>query len=217
MRDEPKNALALAEEAGSQLPDGPRWSPVSWNRPWRRPRTTWPALRQADVEKLATLDREKLGKPDDAREALAAMARRPTPEVTQPDRRRGSRLVSRPVRVDAGGPGRPPPSCPSAWKIDPQSRDVADAFRCRGFRRVNDDWVEPSRTVAGADVARASGPQPAPAATRSDSLRGSSPQEVRGRLGGQPNRKVFSATQGQLLEQWIYFGAKENQYINFSH
>ena len=37
------------------------------------------------------------------------------------------------------------------------------------------------------------------------------------RLGGQPDRKVFSASQGQLLEQWIYYGAKENQYINFLH
>ena len=79
------------------------------------------------------------------------------------------------------------------------------------------EWVEPSRTVARADGDTAISPRPAPAGTRSESLRGSTPQEVRARLGGQPNRKVFSATQGQLLEQWIYYGAKENQYINFLH
>ena len=105
----------------------------------------------------------------------------------------------------------------SAWKIDPQSKEVADAFRRRGFRQVNGEWVEPSRTAASADVDPAIGPRPSPAGMRSESLRGSTPQEVRVRLGGQPDRKVFSASQGQLLEQWIYYGAKENQYINFLH
>ena len=69
----------------------------------------------------------------------------------------------------------------------------------------------------GPTTIRREHPRPDPARTRSESLRGSTPQEVRARLGGQPNRKVFSATQGQLLEQWIYYGAKENQYINFLH
>jgi hypothetical protein len=105
----------------------------------------------------------------------------------------------------------------SAWKIDPQSKDVADAFRRRGFRRVNDRWVEPSRSVARAEGDTAIRPQPAAGGIRSESLRGSTPQEVQARLGGRPNRKVFSATRGQLLEQWIYYGAKENQYVNFLH
>ena len=39
--------------------------------------------------------------------------------------------------------------------------------------------------------------------------------QVRTLLGGKPNRVIFSGTQGQLIEQWIYFGTKQDQYINF--
>ena len=39
--------------------------------------------------------------------------------------------------------------------------------------------------------------------------------EVRSRLGD-PSRVVRSASQGQVLEQWIYYGSgKRTQYINF--
>ena len=29
-----------------------------------------------------------------------------------------------------------------AWRIDPSSKEIAEAFRSRGFRKVKDDWVE---------------------------------------------------------------------------
>jgi hypothetical protein len=40
---------------------------------------------------------------------------------------------------------------------------------------------------------------------------------VRERLGGKPSRIVWSATQGQLIEQWIFVGANRYQYVNFLH
>ena len=41
-----------------------------------------------------------------------------------------------------------------AWRIDPQSKEVADAFRRRGFHKLNDRWVlsqnrEPSGSASG--------------------------------------------------------------------
>jgi DNA-directed RNA polymerase subunit RPC12/RpoP len=102
----------------------------------------------------------------------------------------------------------------AAWKIDPQSKAVADAFRRRGFRKVNEEWVKPPRShdaVAAAD-------EPSVSALLADvTLRNKSPREVRARLGGKPNRVAWSASQGQLIEQWIDLGPTLNQYVNFLH
>ncbi|MEJ7637433.1 MAG: hypothetical protein WKF75_05425 [Singulisphaera sp.] len=217
MRGEPKNTLALAEEAGSRLPDRPAVVAGFFEQALVAATNDLGALRRGEVEKLATLYREKLGKPDEARTLSRRWLDDQRLRRLSPTDAEGRVSLAGQYELMLGDRATAAELLRSAWKIDPQSKDVADAFRRRGFRKVNDDWVEPSRTVARADVDPANGPQPAPAGTRSESLRGSSPQEVRVRLGGQPNRKVFSATQGQLLEQWIYYGAKENQYINFLH
>ena len=217
MRAEPKDALALAEEASSLLPDRPAVVAGFYEKALAAATNDPGSLRQGDVEKLATLYREKLGKPEEAR----ALSRRWLDDQRlkrlSPTDAEGRVSLAGQYESMLGDRATAAELLRSAWKIDPQSKDVADAFRRRGFRKVNDRWVEPSRTVARADGDAAISPQPAPGGTRSESLRGSTPQEVRARLGGQPNRKVFSATQGQLLEQWIYYGAKENQYINFLH
>ena len=217
MRDEPKNALALAEEADSLLSDRPAVVAGFLERALAAATNDPGALRRGDVEKLATLYRDKLGNPDEAR----ALSRRWLDDQRlrrlSPTDAEGRVSLAGQYESMLGDRATAVELLRSAWKIDPQSKDVADAFRRRGFRKVNDDWVESSRTPARADADPAVRPQPAPASTRSESLRGSTPQEVRVRLGGQPDRKVFSATQGQLLEQWIYYGAKQNQYVNFLH
>lgn len=217
MRGEPKNALALAKEAGSRLPDRPAVVAGFFEQALEAATNDLGALRRGEVEKLATMYREELGKPDEARTLSRRWLDDQRLRRLSPTDAEGRVSLAGQYELMLGDRATAAELLRSAWKIDPESKDVADAFRRRGFRKVNDDWVEPSRTVARTDVDPANGPQPAPAGTRSESLRGSSPQEVRVRLGGQPNRKVFSATQGQLLEQWIYYGAKENQYINFLH
>ncbi len=217
MRGEPKNALALAEQAGSQLPDRPAVVAGFFEKALAAATNDLAALRRAEVEKFATLYREKLGKPDEARTLSRRWLDDQRMRRLSPTDAEGRVSLAAQYESMLGDRATASELLRSAWKIDPQSKDVADAFRSRGFRKVNDDWVEPSRTVARAVGDTATSPQPAPAGNRSESLRGSSPQEVRARLGGQPNRKVFSATQGQLTEQWIYYGAKENQYINFLH
>ena len=70
-----------------------------------------------------------------------------------------------------------------AWKIDPESREVADAFRRQGFRKVNNEWVEPSKGNAGTTGAEGA----ERAAGRSEALAGAkrlTPQR-HARAGGQ--------------------------------
>ena len=56
----------------------------------------------------------------------------------------------------------------SAWEIDPQSKEVADAFRRLGLIGPSTgEWIEPSRASASADVDPAIGPRPSPASVRS--------------------------------------------------
>ena len=217
MREEPKNALALAEQASSEIPDRPAVVAGFFDQALTAATTEVGALRRGDVEKFSTLYREKLGRPDEARVLSRRWLDDQRLRRLSPTDAEGRVSLAGQYESMLGDRATAAELLRSAWKIDPQSKDVADAFRSRGFRRVDDGWVEPSRTVAGTVGDGAIGPAKSPAGPRSESLRGSSPQEVRARLGGQPNRKVFSATQGQLVEQWIYYGAKENQYINFLH
>ncbi len=85
---------------------------------------------------------------------------------------------------------------------------MAAAFRARGFRRVGDEWVEAARAPGGAAPA-------VPASPRDARLLGSTPREVRDRLGGKPDRVAYSASQGQVIEQWIYLGPRQDRYVNF--
>ena len=47
-----------------------------------------------------------------------------------------------------------------------------------------------------------------------NSLLNATPEQLLDQLGGKPNRKVWVASQGQLIEQWVYFGPRLNQYVN---
>jgi hypothetical protein len=40
-------------------------------------------------------------------------------------------------------------------------------------------------------------------------------EEVRERMGGEPERIARSASQGRTIEQWIYPGLQATQYFNF--
>jgi len=88
-----------------------------------------------------------------------------------------------------------------AWRIDPKSKEIAEAFRTRGFRKVGNDWVESVQTTDGnADDGAEKKAQSAPL---SQGLRGLTPPEVVLRLGGKPDRVSFLGSRGQLIEQWI--------------
>jgi hypothetical protein len=48
------------------------------------------------------------------------------------------------------------------------------------------------------------------------SLRGATPREVEARLGGKADHVTRTASQGQVVEQWIYYRAAYVDYVNFA-
>jgi hypothetical protein len=103
-----------------------------------------------------------------------------------------------------------------AWKIEPGSKEVAEAFRARGYRRVGDQWMASDPAAGTRDPGGSEASQAArlPLDT-SSSLRGKTPEEVTEKLGAKPNRKVYSGTKGQLIEQWIYHEPTKDHFISF--
>ena len=113
--------------------------------------------------------------------------------------------------------GRPRSSC---------SRTPGGSIRSRGkwptrsgdfeYRKVNDQWIEAPRSSGDAATDPGAGERTA-AAGSATAFRGLTPQEVRVRLGGKPDRVSYIASQGQLVEQWIYRLPDQDQYVNFLH
>ena len=106
-----------------------------------------------------------------------------------------------------------------AWKIDPGSKEVAEALRTRGYRRVKDEWVEASPGAAPEAAANPGGAdsQRPGAATTQVGCGARRSRRPAGRLGGEPERKSFSGTKGQLIEQWMFLEPGRVHYVNFLH
>ena len=79
-----------------------------------------------------------------------------------------------------------------AWRIDPSSKEIAEAFRSRGFRKAKDDWVE-SVPAAQDHSAAASASSNRPPPIVSQGLLRLTADEVRTRLGGKPDRVSYVA------------------------
>jgi hypothetical protein len=97
----------------------------------------------------------------------------------------------------------------AALELDPESTEAAAALRSMGFRKVDGAWVASETPRAASD------PTPGDDADWDDSLLGATPEQVVVKLGGKPDRIARSASQGGILEQWIYRGPRTTQYVNF--
>jgi hypothetical protein len=99
-----------------------------------------------------------------------------------------------------------------ALRIDSTYRAAEVALRQLGFRKTNDEWVD-ARAPAAA-VAKKRERESEPAEPSGELLRGLTRAQVRLRMGGPPDVIVRSASQGEVVEQWIYHGLSGTQYIN---
>jgi tetratricopeptide (TPR) repeat protein len=220
MAAEPARALELAEGAAVSLPDRPQVVRCLREQGLLEATRDLGTLRRADVEARARTYRETLQQPEAGRDLLRRWLedqRRHRLSATDAE---GRLILADQYEALLGDRETAIELLRDAWRIDPQSKEVADAFRRRAFRKVKDQWVESphanSRLNADTDPDPGPSPNP-PALPRSSTLRGLTPSEVRQRLGGKPDRIVRSATRGQLVEQWIYQGANQDQYLNFLH
>jgi tetratricopeptide (TPR) repeat protein len=218
--EDPARALALSQRAEEELPERPQLATDLLNRGLEVARQNLGALRLPQVKSIAETYRNKLQNPQAAlelyRDWLKSQRERLSDtdaegpvslaglyEELLQDRLTAKELLDR------------------AWKNDPGSKEVAEAFRVRGYRKVKDDWVEaiPGR---GAEDQSGKGKDEAERARAltepSHSLRGKVPEEVILQLGSKPDRKTFSASKGQLIEQWIFVAdTRRLRFVNFLH
>ncbi len=212
---EPKEALSLAEEAANQLPDRPAVAEQLLELGIKDAARGLGTLRLSEVQALAKLYKERLHQPERGTALLREWLNDQRAHRLSPTDAEGRISLAGQYESLIGDKASAIELLQAAWKIDPQSAEIADAFRRRGFRKVNDEWVENARDASSAKSASAEErPAAPPSIPKRQLLKGKTAQEVRALLG-EANRKVFSASQGQLIEQWIYLSASQTQYVNF--
>jgi tetratricopeptide (TPR) repeat protein len=206
-----KATLDLAERAATMLPEKPELPARLIEKGVAGARRNLGTLRLADVRSLAGVLRDRLKQPGEALDALRDWLKIQRDRLSDTDAEGPVALANLydellQDRVTAAELLR------KAWRIDPNSKEIAEAFRTRGFRKVQNDWVE---TVPGATEAGSAEKPTQPPGTASQGLRGLTPEEVRLKLGGKPDRVNHLGSRGQMIEQWIYrIDTKRVRYVN---
>ena len=206
-----QSALAAAEQAATVLPEKPSLPAHLIEKATTTARQDLADLRLSEAKALATVYREKLQQPAEALKVLGDWLKTQQERLSSTDAEGLLELANLyeeliQDRVTAVELLR------KAWRIDPSSKEIAEAFRSRGFRKVKDDWIE-SAPAPQDHLAVASGMPASLPPIVSQGLRGLTADEVRTRLGGKPDRVSYVAAKGQLIEQWIY--RLDNQKVRF--
>jgi len=217
MAAEPEHALELAQAAATALRDRPLVARQLLEQGLKEATRDLAALRQGDVVAIARVYRDTLHQPEAERALVHRWLEDQRNHRLSATDAEGRVILAQQYDALLGDRQTAVELLQDAWRIDPQSREVADLFRRFEYRKVNDQWIESPRSSGGALTDPGAGVTPAAAGRSSTALRGLTPQEVRVRLGGKPDRVSYVASQGQLVEQWIYRGVDQDQYVNFLH
>lgn len=206
-------ALAAADQAATVIPEKSNLPAQLIDKAATNSRKDLENLRLREVKALAAVYRDKLQQPAQAHEILGDWLKIRQNRLSATDAEGPLELANLyeeliQDRVTAIELLR------RAWRIDPRSKEIAEAFRSRGFRKVKDDWIE-SRAPTRDPAATASVPASLPPRGVQGGLRGLTGDEVRDRLGGKPDRVNYVATRGELIEQWIYhLDNKKVRFVN---
>ncbi len=204
-------AISLADQTPTTLPEKPALASQLLDAATRIARQDLGTLRLSEVKALAAAYREKLQQPDRALELLRDWLKVQRDRLSSTDAEGPVELGTlyeellqdRATAVEL---------LRIAWKIDPTSKETAEAFRTRGYKKVKNEWVEAIAPTPAPATAAASLP------ARPAGLRGLTAEEVRARLGGKPDRVSYSASKGQMIEQWIYhLDTKQVRFVNLLH
>ncbi len=203
-------ALARAERATTILPERKDLAARLIEKAVGQARAHLATLRQPEVKELAEVLRNKLNRPEEAtavtREWLLIRKNR----LNDTDALAPLSLA-RLYEEMLGDTVTAVELLRKSWRIDPKSEEIAEAFRNRGYRKVENEWVE---AAPGGD---GPGRQARVETGRAKGLTGMTPEEVRQRMGGKPNQVCYLGSQGQLVEQWIYLDTQGVRYVNLLH
>jgi len=212
--------LALADRAAGLLPEKPELPARLREKAVAGPRRGLGGLRLDEVKALAQAYRETLRQPDEAEKVLRGWLDSKRARLSETDAEGPVSLANLyeellQDRVTAVELLR------KSWKIDPTAKETDEAFRLRGFRKIKGEWVEslPAAAAAAGAGGSAGPPVPTPsAATVARGLLGLTPDEVRLKMNGRPTRVSYAASNGQLIEQWIYhLDNHSTRYVNLLH
>ncbi len=215
---DPRSAIELASRAETELPDRPQLATKLLNTGLDQARQNLGSLRLAEVRALAQAYREKLKDPQAALELNRNWLKIQRDRLSETDAEGPVALavLYEDLLQDRGAAGE---LLERAWKIDPGSKEVAEAFRTRGYRRVKDQWVDAAPTTAAGETSSPGAESPRPEPSSPQGLRGKTPDEVSRLMASKPEGQVISGTKGQVIEQWIFLVPNQNQvrYVNFLH
>ncbi len=229
-KDEPKSLISLSEEAARLLPDRPVLASSLLEKGLGQAASGVGALRLSEIDLLANLYREKLKQPDKARTLYQGWLDDQRLKRLSPRDADGRLVLAEQYESLLGDKETAVGLLRAAWEIDPLSKETTDAFRRRGFRKVNEEWVAGTAQSSAVEKKTSATESPqdkpavaeeltpadrVPAARERGLLRGASREEVRIELASPPNRRNYVASQGQLIEQWIYYQDKATLYISF--
>ena len=200
-------ANALADQAAEQLPERGDLPAKLLEKGVAAARRDLGTLRQDEIRRLADVYRNRLRRPEEARQVLRDWLDQKRSRLRDSDVE--GRLALAPLyeemvgdRVTAVALLR------KAWDIDPSSRETAEAFRLRGFRREKETWVEASTQAPSAPV------EPGRATVASASLIGLTADELKRRLIAEPTSRSYVASRGRLIEQRVYLDTGSVRYVN---
>lgn len=201
--------LSRADQAAEQLPERPDLPARLVEKSVAAARRELGTMRQEEVKRLAEVYRGRLRRPDDARQVLRDWLDLKKGKLSETDAEGRVALAGLyedllQDRVTAVALLR------KAWQIDPGSRETAEAFRTRGFRREKDGWVEADPTAAS--TAEANPARPSVASTQS--LIGLTDEELQQKLIAKPTYKNYVASRGRLIEQRVYLDTGSVRYVN---
>ncbi len=210
--------MATASKAETELPDRPQLARNLLNTGLDRARQDLGSLRLSEVRALAEAYRDRQKNPQAALELYRGWLRIQRDKLSETD-------AEGPVALAAlydellQDRSAAKELLDRAWKIDPGSKDVAEALRTRGYHRVKDQWVDAAPTGVAAVAGGAGTESPRFDLSSSGGLRGKTPDEVSLLMASKPEAKVISATKGQVIEQWVFLVPNQSQvrYVNFLH
>ncbi len=214
LAEDPSKASALADEAAQTLPDRPSVGDKLRQRGLVEAERGVASMRQAEVEELAKTFREA-GQDDRARRLFEEwLADRRKNRLSASDAEGRVLLAANYEKLlsDRATAGI---LLNEAATIEPESRAVADAFLRLGYRKGDSGWFDPTASKSSTPTAKVAPTRKSSTAEGGDSLQGLTQAQARSRMGGKPDRVVRSATQGNIIEQWIYRSGKTEQFILF--